>query len=1089
VLPDFGQSLVLNQWLFGLFGLDSTDGCYALNGRRVPLLEAFKQRFQLNEHSEEGLDENRIHRFHHALVNQITGELPGITRDELLAFDQNIVSHTLALNEERLRRQQEPIVWKYFQYLALLFVEIYLDRFFRDPVQLARDLNAHIARYNADKEEAARLVLLDESPDARLGLNKLALWCATGSGKTLLMHVNLRQYRHHLAKHGQSKTLNRTLLLTPNEGLSRQHLGEFHTAGIEAELFDKNARGLFAGTAVEIIDIHKLAEDMGEKTVAVDAFEGHNLVLVDEGHRGATGGEEGKWLSRRDQLCEKGFSFEYSATFKQAVKGKSALIQRYARSIVFDYSYRYFYEDGYGKDYQILNLDDDTERSSRRRYLVACLLAAYQQRKVYDEHEKGLRPFNIEKPLWVFVGGSVNAVRTEAGRTVSDVTEILLFLADFIGDRGRSAKDLVTILQDGLVTATGNNLFANRFKYLVESGLHNDGDALFDDICARLFNAPGSGSLHVEYLKGADGELTIAVGDNEPFGVINVGDARKLADLCEATPGLVVQEREFSGSVFRRLNESGNPISLLIGSRKFTEGWNSWRVSTLGLMKIGQNEGAQIIQLFGRGVRLKGYEFSLKRSRALQIPGGLQAPKHIEVVETLNVFGIHADYMARFREYLQEEGLPTEGEREEFILPVIRNLGGLPKLKVIRLKPEINGVRTEFGTAFRQVAPVPQLAPPAGERDRWLRKNPVQLNWYPKIQALQARGKADVAGQIALDRGVIGLRHVAFLDIDRAWYELLRYKNERGWQNFNIPRSAVDLVLAESDWYQLWIPAAQLAFDDIGKVAVWQEIVEALLKKYAERYYNFRKREWEEPHLEYAELAPDDPNFPEPGERVAEDQGVYRIQVDRSEEQLIIQLRDLVKRFRADPQTAALPDFLRGAQSSVSFLRFGQHLYEPLISATGTTIQVKPVALNDGELRFVKDLKAYCETHQAAFASQPLYLLRNQSRGRGVGFFEAGNFYPDFILWRLDGATQRITFVDPKGVRNVPWGDPKLGFGATIKDIEQRLTDPAVKLASVIVSNTPRGDAMQQWGKSAEEIAQQGIVFQSDDNYILAILS
>ena len=55
---EFTQSLVLNQWLFGLFGLDSTDGYYPLDGgRRVPLLEAFKQRFQINEHSEEGLDE------------------------------------------------------------------------------------------------------------------------------------------------------------------------------------------------------------------------------------------------------------------------------------------------------------------------------------------------------------------------------------------------------------------------------------------------------------------------------------------------------------------------------------------------------------------------------------------------------------------------------------------------------------------------------------------------------------------------------------------------------------------------------------------------------------------------------------------------------------------------------------------------------------------------------------------------------------------------------------------------------------------------------------------------------------------------
>ena len=86
------------------------------------------------------------------------------------------------------------------------------------------------------------------------------------------------------------------MLLTANEGLSKQHLGEFELSGIQAELFSKEGRGLFAGRSVEIIDVHKLKEEMGEKTVAIDAFEGHNLVLVDEGHRGASGED---WMERR----------------------------------------------------------------------------------------------------------------------------------------------------------------------------------------------------------------------------------------------------------------------------------------------------------------------------------------------------------------------------------------------------------------------------------------------------------------------------------------------------------------------------------------------------------------------------------------------------------------------------------------------------------------------------------------------------------------------------------------------------------------------------------------------------------------------
>lgn len=1082
---EFNQSLVLNQWLFSLFDLESTDGSYRHDSRRVPLLEAFKRRFQLNEDSEEGLDENNVHRFHHALINQIPNELPGVSKDELLAFDQNIVRHTLTMNAQRALRRERPVVWKYFQYLSLLFVEIYLDRYFRDPQALAQAINAHIAKFNAGKEVSQQIPLLDEGADAALGLNKLALWCATGSGKTLLMHMNLRQYQHHLARAGKASQLNRILLLTPKEGLSHQHLQEFNAAGIEAELFDKNARGLFAGQAVEIIDIHKLADEMGEKTVAVDAFEDGNLVLVDEGHRGAAGGETGRWISRRDQLCEKGFSFEYSATFKQAVKGNPALTRRYARSIVFDYSYRYFYGDGYGKDYQILNLDEATEQARLDPYLTACLMAAWQQRRLFDDRQAELAPFNLERPLWIFVGGSVNAVRRQSGREVSDVTEILLFLSRFVHERTATEKHIEAILSGGLATATGANPFANRFGYLAD--LRISAAEAFNDICARLFNAPGGGALHVEYLKGADGELALRLGDNPPFGLINVGDAKKLHDLCDATPGLVAEERDFSGSMFRSINDRDSRISLLIGSRKFTEGWNSWRVSTLGLMKIGQSEGAQIIQLFGRGVRLQGWNHCLKRSKGLRLPPGLDKPKHIELLETLNVFGIHADYMAQFKQFLEDEGLPGDQETEEVILPVVRNLGA-HKLKVIRLKPVINGVPTSFGSAFRQLAPIPELNPPQGESDLWLLRNKVQLNWYPKIQAMKAVGLAGGDGLAQLEHGALTQRHVAFLNLDRAWFELIRFKNERGWHNFNIPRDAVNRLLAASDWYTLLIPSSVLVLDSLERLPVWQEIAESLLKKYAERYYTYRKKAWEEPHLEFAELALDDPNFPEPGPAVGEEQGVYRITVEKTEATLITQLQAIGEELRRRTYSAQHKK-LTGANASIELICFQNHLFEPLIRAGGASVSVKPVALNDGEMRFVARLKEYCERHPADFVDKPLFLLRNLSRGRGVGFFEAGNFYPDFMLWRLDGDKQRITFIDPKGIRHLSWtNEPKLEFATTIRDIETRIGDSSVSLDSYIVSVTPAAEMCLHWGVTDAELAARHIVFDEDEDYMRRIV-
>ena len=77
---------------------------------------------------------------------------------------------------------------------------------------------------------------------------------------------------------------------------------------------------------------------------------------------------------------------------------------------------------------------------------------------------------------------------------------------------------------------------------------------------------------------------------------------------------------------------------------------------------------------------------TLKRSKALRLPADTDKPRHIELLETLNVFGIHADYMAQFKQFLEDEGLPPDQDAEEIVLPVIRNLG-THKLKVIRLKP------------------------------------------------------------------------------------------------------------------------------------------------------------------------------------------------------------------------------------------------------------------------------------------------------------------------------------------------------------------------------------------------------------------
>lgn len=1048
----FVYKLALNQWLLSLF--------------EVKRFEQLAK--HLRNEKLEGMDENNVHHFHHALTAQLFN-LTRLPTELLLEYDQNIVKHTQRLNERRITRGEVPIVWKYFQYLTLLFTEIYLDRYFSDPAALLKAINGQVAVYNADKPEADHIAPFKEDGEAWSQINKIAYWSATGSGKTLLMHANILQYQFYLDKHGRRRDLNRIILLTPNEGLSQQHLREFEAAGLPAELFQKDGTGLFAGQRIEILDIHKLKDEMGDKTIAIDAFEGNNLVLVDEGHRGASGGEEGAWMRFRNALCEKGFSFEYSATFGQAVKGNRALTDTYAKSILFDYSYRYFYGDGFGKDYQILNLDEGTQANHLDAYLVACLLAFFQQQQLFKEQGFAFRPFNIEKPLWIFVGGSVT--KTLASRDASDIIEILKFLSRYLSNRSASIERIERVLNQGLVTAGGKNLFAGRFTYLNTLGL--SAAQVFDETLAILFNAAGGGALHVENLKGATGEIALRVGDNEPFGVINVGDDAKLAKLCEEN-GIATQDSEFAGSLFHAINTPQSPVNMLIGSKKFTEGWNSWRVSTMGLMNVGQTEGSQIIQLFGRGVRLKGYGSSLKRSGKAQLSDEIERPKHIGILETLSIFGIRADYMAQFRDFLEEEGLPVNDDRIEFMLPIIKNLG-TQKLKMIRLKNTINGVSTEFGDAFRSLGPIPTLSKPDPAKEEataYLQKNQVVLNWYPKIQAMKSGGVAGGDVEAAPNQAHLSARHLAFLDLDRLYFELERFKAERGWYNLNLSAEGIADLLADQSWYQLLIPAEELACDSFEKVRLWEEIALSLLKKFTERYYTFRKREWELPHLEFQELTENDPNFPKG--RDEDGEGYYRILIDRSQEEIVTKLTDLKDLIEKG-------DLKPWEFSGMKAIWFGQHLYEPLLYLDQNIVEVSPVPLNKGERNLVEDVKSFHDGTPDFFSDKELYILRNLSKGRGVGFFEAGNFHPDFILWLISGGKQFIAFVDPKGIRNIGFNDPKIQFFQTIKDIERRLGDPSVTLSSFIVSNTPSHVMRLLWAVDKPAMEARNILFQEED--------
>lgn len=1058
----FHQELVLNHYMLHLFN------CSSLN--------AIKDR--LGEDRHEGIVEDGQSGFFHALQHSLF-QTDSINPQDLRRYDLNIVQHWNTITRQRNKQEGTVLNMKYFQYLSLLFTEIYLDRYFHHRQRLLDDLNEGVQTYNRDQPADGQL-----QPYGAEELNKLAFWNATGSGKTLLLHVNILQYLHYFQNGNANAYPDKIILLTPNEGLSRQHIDELMLSGIGlCRLFDKNTGNVLKGT-VEVIDINKLGDDMGDKTVAVEAFEGNNLVLVDEGHRGTR--DAGVWMARREKLVRGGFAFEYSATFGQAVaksltviKAEQDLIKKkakklfetanlnklddaqrqqvaltseekrkarmlatresYAKSILFDYSYKFFYEDGYGKESLILNLKDQdyAQENIARQYFTACLLSFYQQQYLWQTHQQKLAAFNIEKPLWVFVGNTVSGED-------SDILSVLRFLAGFLNDDVLTRQWLADLLNNTarLLDAKGNNIFHDRFTPLMQF----NPDQVYSGILKWLFNTDSRQRLKVVNLKRSKGELVLRVGAAEPFGLINIGDDAgffKAAGNSQYQAVFDTAADDFGETLFDTINDRNSKLHMLIGSRKFTEGWSSWRVSTMGLLNMGQGEGSQIIQLFGRGVRLKGRDYSLKRSIPGQRPKGL----HLERLETLNIFGINAGYMAAFKDYLKEEGItPTD----EIIELNFRTRINLPKesLKTLTLQ---DGYKDNQINGFKRVH-FPWLFEIPDEYAGKINLPEIELDLYPKIEALSAGKQSDKAKSVnqVRQQGKISSQTMALFDFDRIYLALQEYKQLRSWSNLRLTRARLkEFCLKCDDWYTLHIPPAELAIRAIADIRKQEDILIRLLQDYTDRFYKTLKTAYEGRFYKVVNVREDDDALLK----------MYHFEIDGTGDgdvyaERIHALQTLVKEGRIGEASQC-------NLGQMVAICFDSHLYYPLFAIEGDVpLKLRPLSFDSpSEVQFVRELEAFYQSPagRQIIGKRSLYLLRNaDNKAKGLGFALAGNFYPDFLLWLVDNETgnQWLNFVDPKGLRQMNLTDPKLQLYREVKKIQEKLADPTLTLNAFIVSAT-----------------------------------
>jgi hypothetical protein len=956
--------------------------------------------------------------------------LPSITfsPDDLKQYDSNLIAHLRQIN----RGKQTAIRLKYYQYFSLLFTEYYLHRFFSNKHDLKDELNEFIAR-STKPEIKALAPFTDEE------LNKLAYWNATGSGKTYILHINVLQYQYY-AKASATPFQN-LILLTPSEDLSEQHLADLETSGIPANLYWEDKES----ATIKVIDIYKIREfSTGQGvTVPLSEFDRNNAIFVDEGHKGNKS-EDSAWRDIRSKLSNEGFAFEYSATFGQL--SDEGLLTEYAKSIVFDYSYGHFYEDGYGKDYWIHNLTDstllDNNEDKKRQYLLQNLLLFVQQKIYFTKHHDELLPFEIENPLLIFVGSSVEpkpkngslskAQESENQEVISDVKLVLDFLKDFLHDRTKYLQWIKVLIEHSDDALFKEDYFAKLDYLISELGKPED---IYEFCLKTVFNHTTGGELELYTLPKAEGEIALKIrGSDYYFALIYVGDASRFKVETENV-GYVYKRDTQSASLFKTLsNRNSNPINMLIGAKKFIEGWNNYRVSSIGLINFGKSKGSQIIQLFGRGVRLRGKEGSLKRSKGLP-----EAPVNINIVECLNIFGLKADYMKQFKEDLEREGIKTLKKTFTFDISLTRDLN---QLQLFTLEKDSTVARFEETDIIKVKA-----------------EDSIKVNIDLSTKRfLAVAGRSDIAQYTNNESIELAEELLSYVDWDWVYTELLLYKKRMAspkMPNILITLSGLkDLI--KNIKYRITADS-KFEINSINDIDRLNKLIFQILKQYIALFYKRNLRNYEGNNLTTKILTEDNAN-------IKNAQWQFEIvtsDVNGNELPGIARILDELKKLE-DSSTNYPEKFFKNTFVLNTWI--DAHIYQPLLNdednQSHANVAIKPAGLNKGELTFVEDLKKFIVSQGSRFPDLDFFLLRNMSRGHGFGFyFLAGGFYPDFMLWLKNKKTdeQYLSFIDPHGLRNEQsgWDSPKINLHKTIKGLEKKFAAGNFTLHAFILQPPP----------------------------------
>jgi len=535
--------------------------------------------------------------------------------------------------------------FRWYQYSTLLFTYVFLS--------LTKDktFKEYYLQY-IDQTILTKSWEIDIDKLLSYQFNRLWYWMATGSGKTLLMYAIVYMYCKLF-----SPDTNTFYILVPSDELRKQHT-QFIKYFSEWWLWHIWSGTVIDFEAIPLFGDHQVRGKLTTISWAKNAQLSPNSVLmIDEAHKGASN-EAGAIEALKNQYIaqDNTMLFEFSATFQEAFKSekkiesKENLFDYYHFSSLYKYNLFDFNSDGFGKDYivQAIKKTEENESLDKRRLVCDSLINFALQLKWYQELEKqttlwsqqwiktgtylqrrndGLR---VYKPLFLWLSWKLDDKPTTAGGKQSETT--LTAILRSIGYIFSHLDEFEEQVQSTWWTA---RLEMNEFVWLLTGQKYTTNTSIW---------------LQIWYDKQND-EIKLRLGNH--IMIINTWQNAKIAERLKEDKDLstsfAYQDFMQSQKLFDQVDENEN-LLFLFGSRKFIEGWDSKRPSTILLFKMWGTSTVVATQILGRWLRLYGVDWD--GYRHLNYTKQALKNKKLEYLEQIAMFGYDIDEFEKFIEAL-----------------------------------------------------------------------------------------------------------------------------------------------------------------------------------------------------------------------------------------------------------------------------------------------------------------------------------------------------------------------------------------------------------------------------------------------------